>query len=155
MYCLHWTEKSRLISEWIYIHTILNNDVPETHECTRYFTANYVHLTFTLQIPFLTSPTILWIIWKKKITIFIHTCLYDPPVQWLALGQWSHHCNYLGREDLFVFFVQFFCVFLPPLLNIFCFLTISYHTNFPQRTINIPKNFFLLRILKLRAFAKE
>ena len=36
----------------------------------------------------------------------------------LALGAWSHHRDYLGCEDLFV---QFFCVFLPPLLNIFCF----------------------------------
>ena len=37
----------------------------------------------------------------------------------LALGEWSHHHDYLGHEDLF--FVHFFCVFLPPLLNIFCF----------------------------------
>ena len=36
----------------------------------------------------------------------------------LALGEWSHHRDYLGHEDLFV---QFFCVFLQPLLNIFCF----------------------------------
>ena len=34
--------------------------------------------------------------------------------------RWSnnHHRDYLGCEDLFV---QFFCVFLPSLLNIFCF----------------------------------
>ena len=36
----------------------------------------------------------------------------------LALGEWSHHRDYLGSEDLFL---QFFCVFLPPLFNIFCF----------------------------------
>ena len=36
----------------------------------------------------------------------------------LVLGEWSHHHDYLGRE---VLFLQFFCVFLPPLLNIFCF----------------------------------
>ena len=36
----------------------------------------------------------------------------------LALGEWSHHHDYLGVE---IFFVQFFCVFLPPLLKIFCF----------------------------------
>ena len=35
----------------------------------------------------------------------------------LALGEWSHHHDYLGHEDLSV---QFFCVFVPPLLNIFC-----------------------------------
>ena len=34
----------------------------------------------------------------------------------LALDEWSHHCGYLGHEDLFSF-----CVFLSPLLNIFCF----------------------------------
>ena len=42
----------------------------------------------------------------------------------LALGDWSHHRDHLGHEDLFV---QFFCVFLP-LLNIifFCYVhTIS------------------------------
>ena len=36
----------------------------------------------------------------------------------LAIGEWSHHHDYLGRGDLFV---QFLCVFLPPHLNIFCF----------------------------------
>ena len=36
----------------------------------------------------------------------------------LALGEWSHHCDSLGHEDLF--FVQFFCVFWAPVLNIFC-----------------------------------
>ena len=36
----------------------------------------------------------------------------------LALGEWSHHHGYLAIK---IFFVQFFCVFLPPLLKIFCF----------------------------------
>ena len=36
----------------------------------------------------------------------------------LALGKWSHHCGYLGHKDLFCIY---FRVFLPPLLNIFCF----------------------------------
>ena len=36
----------------------------------------------------------------------------------MALDERSHHYDYLGHEDLFV---QFFCVFLSPLLNIFCF----------------------------------
>ena len=35
-----------------------------------------------------------------------------------VLGEWSHHCDYLGHED---FFIQLFCIFLPPLLDIFCF----------------------------------
>ena len=56
----------------------------------------------------------------------------------LALGEWSHHRDYLGHEDLFL---QFFCVFLPPLLNIlfqlgpyhFCPLSSpSLHEMFPS-----------------------
>ena len=39
----------------------------------------------------------------------------------LALGEWSHHQSYLVKLSIKIFFVQFFCVFLPPLLNIFCF----------------------------------
>ena len=38
--------------------------------------------------------------------------------EYLALGEWSYPCDYLGFEDLFC---KFFCVVLPPLLNIFCF----------------------------------
>ena len=54
-------------------------------------------------------PLALFIVMLSKATwLHIPGCL--------ALGQWSHHHDYLGREDLFV---QFFCVFLPPLLNIF------------------------------------
>ena len=36
----------------------------------------------------------------------------------LPLGEWSHHHHYLCYEDLSV---EFFCVFLPHLLNVFCF----------------------------------
>ena len=36
----------------------------------------------------------------------------------LALGECSHHRDYPGHEDLFC---TVLCVFLPPLLNIFCF----------------------------------
>ena len=39
----------------------------------------------------------------------------------MALGESSHHHGYLGHEDLFCIV---FCVFLPPLLNIFCFCKI-------------------------------
>ena len=55
-------------------------------------------------------------------TSFVQLCFLRPT--WLhipgclALGEWSHHRDYLGHEDLFV---QFVCVFLLPLLNIFCF----------------------------------
>ena len=54
----------------------------------------------------------------------------------LALGEWSNHPDYLGHEDLFVQFR----IFLPPLLNIFCFhlvhticplLSPSLHEMFP------------------------
>ena len=37
----------------------------------------------------------------------------------LALGEWSHYVIIWAMK---IFFVQFFCVFLPPLLNIFCFV---------------------------------
>ena len=37
----------------------------------------------------------------------------------LALGEWSHHHDYPGCEDIFLY--KFLCVFLPPLLNTFCF----------------------------------
>ena len=36
----------------------------------------------------------------------------------MALGEWSQHHDYLSHEDLFCIV---FCVFLSPLLNIFCF----------------------------------
>ena len=35
----------------------------------------------------------------------------------LALGEWSHHHDFLDHEDLFCIL----CVFVPPRLNIFCF----------------------------------
>ena len=47
-----------------------------------------------------------------------------PKAHWLhipgclALGEWSHHCGYLGHENLFC--IVLLCI-LPPLLNIFCF----------------------------------
>ena len=47
-----------------------------------------------------------------------------PQAHWLcipaglALGECSHHRGYLSHEDLFCIV---FCVFLPPLLSIFCF----------------------------------
>ena len=68
-------------------------------------------------------------IWIPKCLEFHH--LYYLCFQWcflrpiwlhiqgcLALGEWSHHRDYLGCK---IFLVQFFYVFLPPLLNIFCF----------------------------------
>ena len=41
-----------------------------------------------------------------------------------ALGKWPHHCGYLAHSVLF-FFVYFFCVFLPHLINLFCFCPLS------------------------------
>ena len=43
----------------------------------------------------------------------------------LAVGEWSHHCGYLGHEDLFCIVLL---VFLPPLVNnihIVYFLVVS------------------------------
>ena len=62
------------------------------------------------------------------------TWLHIP--ECLALGKWSHHHDYLVMK---IFFIQFFCVFLPPLLNIFCFFQV--HTLFfiaPIFAWNVP-----------------
>ena len=48
------------------------------------------------------------------------TWLHIP--RWLALGEWSHHCDYLSREDLFC--TVLLCI-LATSLNIFCFCTLS------------------------------
>ena len=55
------------------------------------------------------SPLALSVVMLPRLT-WLHIPGY------LALGKWSHHYGYLGHEDL-----QFCCVFLVPLLNIFCF----------------------------------
>ena len=60
----------------------------------------------------------------------------------LALFEWSHHFDYLGCEDYLVvkiFFVQFFCVFLPPLLNIFCAGCDRPHRSMAVRSYPSPK----------------
>ena len=56
-------------------------------------------------------PLALFIVMLQKTHLTLHSRMS-------ALGEWSHHCVYLSHEDLFV---QIFCVFLPPLLNIFWF----------------------------------
>ena len=56
-------------------------------------------------------PLALFVVMLSKAHLTSHS-------RYLALGEWSHHHDYLGREALFV---QFFCVFLPLLLNIFSF----------------------------------
>ena len=56
----------------------------------------------------------------------------------LALGEWSHHCGCLGIK---IFFVWFFCVFLPPLFNIFCFCLV--HTIYVLYCAHLCKKFSL------------
>ena len=57
------------------------------------------------------SPSLALFVWcfLRAIWLSIPGCL--------ALGEWSHHSSCVVK----IFFVQFFCVLLPPLLNIFCF----------------------------------
>ena len=51
-------------------------------------------------------------------TSFVRSdAFYTPGCPALGECEWSHFHDYLGCEDLFVQF----CVFLPPVLNIFCF----------------------------------
>ena len=59
----------------------------------------------------LSPPLALCVVMLPKDHLTLHS-------RCLTLGEWSHRCGYLGNEDLSV---KFFCVFLPPLLNIFCF----------------------------------
>ena len=75
-----------------------------------------------------------------------------PKVPWLhtpvclSLGEWSHHCGYLGHWDI----VQFFCVFLLPLLNIICFVRSIAFLSFivPIFAWNIP----LVSLIFLKSF---
>ena len=71
------------------------------------FTASSFRIwSSSVEIP--SSPLVLFVVMLQRLTWFsIPGCL--------AVGEWSHHCGYLGHEDLF------FCVFLPAFLNIFCF----------------------------------
>ena len=55
-------------------------------------------------------PLDLFIVMLPKAHLTSHSRMF-------ALGLWSCYHGYLDHED---FFLQFFCVFLPPLLNIFC-----------------------------------
>ena len=78
------------------------------NECSTFTASSFRIWNSSTGIP--SHPLALFIVMLSKAHFHIPGCL--------ALGEWSHHCDYLHCED---FFVQFFCVFLPPLLNIFCF----------------------------------
>ena len=56
-------------------------------------------------------PLLLFLMMLPKVHLTSHSRMS-------GCSEWSHHRDYMGHED---FFVQFFCVFLPPFLNIFCF----------------------------------
>ena len=78
-------------------------------ECSTFTASSFSIWNRSTGIPSL--PLALFIVMLPKAHLTLHSRI-------LALGERSHHRDYLGRED---FFVQFFCVLLPPLLNIFCF----------------------------------
>ena len=78
-------------------------------EC-RTFTASYFRI-WNSSTGVSSPPLSMFVVMLPKALLF-HTPGY------LALAEWSHHHGYLGLEDLFV---QFFCVFLLPLPDIFCF----------------------------------
>ena len=77
-------------------------------ECSTYTASSSRIWNSSTGIP--PPPLALFVVMLSKAHLFhIPGCL--------AVGEWSQHHDYLGHEDLFLQF----CVFLPPLLNIFCF----------------------------------
>ena len=67
----------------------------------------------------------------------------------LAVGESPHHYDYLGNKDHF--FLQFFCIFLPPLLNIFCFISVLYCAHLCMKySLNMSN--FLEKILSLSLY---
>ena len=80
-------------------------------ECSTFTASSFRIQNSSTGIP--SPPLALFIVMLPKTHLTSHPgCL--------ALGEceWSHYHDYLDHEDLFC---TVFCVFLPPLLNIFCF----------------------------------
>ena len=78
-------------------------------ECSTFIASSFRIWNSSTGIP--SPPLALFVVMLPKATwLHIPGCL--------ALGEWAHHPDYLGHENVFV---QFFHVFLPPLLNIFYF----------------------------------
>ena len=78
-------------------------------ECSTFTAASFRIWNSSMGIP--SPPLALFVVMLPKAYL---ACIPGC----LALGEWSHHHDYQGCDDLFV---SFFCVFLPPFLNIFCF----------------------------------
>ena len=78
-------------------------------ECSTFTASSFRIWNSSTGIPSL--PLALFVVMLSKAHLASHSRMS-------GLGEWSHHRDYLGRED---FFVQFFHEFLPPLLKIFCF----------------------------------
>ena len=69
---------------------------------------------------------------KAEIDVFLElSCFFDDLAD---VGNLISGSSTFSKTSLKIFFVQFFCVFFPPLLNIFCF---SYKNN---PLINLPSN---------------
>ena len=122
-------------------------------ECRTFTASSFRIWNSSTGIP--SPPLALFVVMLSKahLTFCIPGCL--------VLGEWSYHHDYLGCEDLFYFFGQFFCVFLPTLLNIFCFCwvpTISvlivpiFAWNVPLASLIFLKRSLVLPILLFSAF---
>ena len=89
-------------------------------ECSTFTTSSFRISNSSTGIP--SPPLALFVVMLPKPHLTSHSSC-------LALGEWSHQHDYLGREGLFCMSdllvhlnpQRFFCVFLPSLLNIFCF----------------------------------
>ena len=89
-------------------------------ECSTFTTSSFRISNSSTGIP--SPPLALFVVMLPKPHLISHSSC-------LALGEWSHQHDYLGHEGLFCMSdllvhlnpQRFFCVFLPSLLNIFCF----------------------------------
>ena len=99
-------------------------------ECSTFTASSFRIWNSSTGIP--SPPLSLFIVMFHKALLISHFRMSGS--RWVI----THHRHYLGHEDLF--FVQFFCVFLPPLLNIVCFCRSIQFLSFiePISAWNIP-----------------
>ena len=78
-------------------------------ECSTFTASSFRIWNSSTKIP--SPPLALFVVMLPKAHLTLHSRMSGS--RWVITPSW-----YLGHEDLFLYI---FCVFLPPLLNIFCF----------------------------------
>ena len=79
-------------------------------ECTNFIESSFRIWNSSAEIP--SPPLALFVVIFPKAHLTSHSRIYG--------SRWATTPSWLSRS-LRPFFVQFFCVFLPPFLNLFCF----------------------------------